>query len=246
MGALPRTDLRRHRLATDRRLVRHARAHRAVAAALPQPRGRRSVPARPASGTRPPGRRPQGNRPDPLSRLARRHRRVPFPPGPACRRRTRLAGSPALDHRPRRSRVPASPPGEYGMNIVERSVSAGDRAVFDLEEFLSRPLHAHLAHNSDQGPRESPVWFHWDGHAVWIIGGTSFPANLKRDPRCALGIVDWDPATGLSHHVGTRGKAEVLPFDRAMARTILRRYFGPDEGTGTRASTTRRPAKNPA
>jgi hypothetical protein len=20
---------------------------------------------------------------------------------------------------------------------------------------------AHLAHNSDQGPRESPVWFHW-------------------------------------------------------------------------------------
>ena len=68
------------------------------------------------------------------------------------------------------------------MNIVERSVSAGDRAVFDLEEFLARPLYAHLAHNSDQGPRESPVWFHWDGRAVWIIGGTSFPANLKRDP----------------------------------------------------------------
>jgi len=116
------------------------------------------------------------------------------------------------------------------MNIVERSVSAGDRAVFDLEEFLSRPLYAHLAHNSDRGPRESPVWFHWDGRAVWIIGGTSFPANLKRDPRCALGIVDWDPATGLSHHVGMRGQAEVLPFDRAMAKTIFRRYFGPDEG----------------
>jgi hypothetical protein len=91
-------------------------------------------------------------------------------------------------------------------------------------------LYAHLAHSSDQGPRESPVWFHWDGQAVWIIGGTSFPANLKRDPRCALGIVDWDPATGLSHHVGLRGRAEVLPFDRAMARTIFRRYFGPEEG----------------
>ena len=25
------------------------------------------------------------------------------------------------------------------MNIVEKSVSAGDRAVFDLDEFLSRP-----------------------------------------------------------------------------------------------------------
>ena len=105
----------------------------------------------------------------------------------------------------------------------------GNRAVFDLEEFLSRPLYAHLAHNSDRGPRESPVWFHWDGRAVWIIGGTSFPANLKRDPRCALGIVDWDPATGLSHHVGMRGKADVLPFDRAMAKAVFQRYFGPDE-----------------
>ena len=115
------------------------------------------------------------------------------------------------------------------MKIIEKSVSAGNRAVFDLDEFLSRPLYAHLAHNSEQGPRESPVWFYWDGQAVWIIGGTSFPANLKRDPLFALGIVDWDAATGLSHHVGMRGQAEVLPFDRAMARTTFRRYFGPDE-----------------
>jgi Pyridoxamine 5'-phosphate oxidase len=116
------------------------------------------------------------------------------------------------------------------MKIVEKNVSAGDRDLFDLEEFLSRPLYAHLAHNSDDGPRESPVWFHWDGTAIWIIGGTSFPANLKRDPRCALGIVDWDPATGRSHHVGVRGTAEVLPFDGSMARMIFRRYFGVDEG----------------
>jgi hypothetical protein len=115
------------------------------------------------------------------------------------------------------------------MRVVDANVSAGDRAIFELDEFLSRPLYAHLAHNSEQGPRESPVWFHWDGQAIWIIGGTSFPTNLKWDSRCALGIVDWDPATGLTHHVGFRGRAEVLPFDRAMARTILRRYFGPDE-----------------
>jgi hypothetical protein len=90
------------------------------------------------------------------------------------------------------------------MKIVEQTVSAGDRAIFDLNEFLSRPLYAHLAHNSEYGPRESPVWFHWDGRAFWIIGGTSFPVNLKRDARCALGIVDWDPATGRSQHVGVR------------------------------------------
>jgi hypothetical protein len=115
------------------------------------------------------------------------------------------------------------------MRIVERKVSAGDRPVFDLGEFLSRPLFAHLAHASGHGPRESPVWFHWDGAAVWVAGGESFPANLRRDPRCALGFIDFDPASGLCQHVGMRGTAEVLPYDPAVARAIFRRYFGPDE-----------------
>ncbi len=116
------------------------------------------------------------------------------------------------------------------MRIVERMVSAGDREIFDLDEFLSRPLYAHLAHNSEQGARESPVWFHWDGRDLWIIGGTSFPGNLRRDPSCAIGVVDWDPTSGLSQHVGLRGRAEVLSFDPAIAQTIFRKYFGPDEG----------------
>src|SRR5262249_5824317 len=115
------------------------------------------------------------------------------------------------------------------MRIVEQKVSAGDRAIFDLNEFLCRPLYAHLAHSSESGARESPVLLHWAGGAAWIIGGSSFPANLKHDPRCALGIVDWDLATGRSQHVGMRGRAEVLPFDAAMAQTIFRRYFGPDQ-----------------
>jgi len=115
------------------------------------------------------------------------------------------------------------------MQIVEQSVSAKDRPIFDLNEFLSRPLYAHLAHASGDGPRESPVWFHWDGQSMWIIGGASFPANLKRDPRCAVGIVDWDLASGLSQHVGLRGKAEILPFDATMVKRIFRKYFGPDE-----------------
>jgi hypothetical protein len=35
--------------------------------------------------------------------------------------------------------------------MVERTVSAGDREIFDLDEFLSRPLYAHLAHDHGQG-----------------------------------------------------------------------------------------------
>jgi hypothetical protein len=45
----------------------------------------------------------------------------------------------------------------------------------------------------------------------------------------APGIVDWDPASGLSQHVGLRGRAEVLEFDSAVARTIFKKYFGADE-----------------
>jgi hypothetical protein len=115
------------------------------------------------------------------------------------------------------------------MEIVEQKVSSGNRPIFDLDEFLSRPLYAHLAHDSGHGARESPVWFHWDGQAFWIVGGSTFPANLKREPRCALGIVDFDLATGRSQHVGVRGKAEVLPYDVRIARTIFRKYFGSDE-----------------
>src|SRR5262249_42710037 len=125
-----------------------------------------------------------------------------------------------------------------GMKIVEKKVSAGEHEIFDLDEFLSRPLYAHLAHNSDEGPRESPVWFHWDGQALWIIGGTTFPENLKRDPRCAIGIVDWDPATGLSHHVGFRGKAEAFRSTARWPRRFSEGISAPMRLIGTGASTT--------
>jgi len=115
------------------------------------------------------------------------------------------------------------------MDIVEQKVSKGSHDIFDLNEFLSRPLFAHLAHDAKDGSRESPVWFYWDGDSLWIIGGTSFPTNLKREPTCAIGIVDWNVATGRLHHVGMRGHAEVVPFDVEIAKTIFRKYFGPAE-----------------
>jgi hypothetical protein len=86
----------------------------------------------------------------------------------------------------------------------------------DLEEFLSRLLFAHLASASEEGPRESPVWFLWEDGAVWIIGSLrddSFPRRIEREPRCAIGIVDFDLERGLVHHVGMRGRASVEPFD---------------------------------
>jgi len=115
------------------------------------------------------------------------------------------------------------------MRIVEQRVSNNAVEIFELEEFLSRPLFAHLATSSEDGPRESPVWFHWDGKYVWVIGGTSFPQSIIREPRCAIGIVDFRPSTGLVHHVGMRGSAVVLPFDKSIVCAVYRKYLGSDQ-----------------
>lgn len=116
-----------------------------------------------------------------------------------------------------------------------------ERSV-ELDEFLARPLFAHLATASQRGPRESPVWFLWEDDAVWIIGSResdTFPARIAADARCAIGIVDFDRTSGLVQHVGMRGRATVHPFDPNRARRLLRRYLGNDERTwDPRFSTT--------
>lgn len=84
---------------------------------------------------------------------------------------------------------------------------------FGLDEFLERPLFAHLATGSADGPRESPVWFLRKRGAIWLIGSSndSFPKRIVTEPRCAVGLVDFDLARGFLQHVGMRGEAHVCP-----------------------------------
>jgi hypothetical protein len=51
---------------------------------------------------------------------------------------------------------------------------------------------------------------------------------LRRDGRCAVGIVDFERSRGLVQHVGIRGRASVEPFDPQRARRLLARYLGRD------------------
>jgi hypothetical protein len=98
-----------------------------------------------------------------------------------------------------------------------------------MSEILSRPLFAHLATSSAAGPRESPVWFLWEESALWFIGNyrtDSFPKRIEQDPRCALGIVDFDVSTGLVQHVGLRGRAFLQPHEEARMKRLLSRYMG--------------------
>ncbi len=118
-----------------------------------------------------------------------------------------------------------------------RVIQDGSRGTFDLDEFLSRPLFAHLATASEHGPRDSPVWFAWEEGAIWIIGdsGDTFPGRIEQDPRCAVGIVDFDQRTGLVRHAGFRGRAAVEPFDRDRVRRLFSRYLpgGEDDWDNT-------------
>ena len=98
-----------------------------------------------------------------------------------------------------------------------------------LADLLTRPLFAHLATASDEGPRESPVWFLWEEGALWVIGNyktDTFPKRVEREPRCAVGVVDFDPATGLVQHAGFRGRASLTPHDPERMERLLGRYMG--------------------
>jgi hypothetical protein len=101
---------------------------------------------------------------------------------------------------------------------------------FDLAKFLARPLMAHLATASSDGPRESPVWFLWEDDDVWLVGTSSdsFPGRIRSEPRCALGFVDFALESGTLLHVGMRGRAVIVGLDNDRLYRLLRRYLGDD------------------
>jgi hypothetical protein len=120
------------------------------------------------------------------------------------------------------------------MKIVQNTGSHfdSDDSRSLLEGVLSRPLFAHLATDSELGVRESPVWFLWEDEALWIIGNyetDTFPKRIELEPRCAIGIVDFDLLTGLVQHVGFRGRATVHPHDESRAKRLLSRYLGENQ-----------------
>lgn len=123
------------------------------------------------------------------------------------------------------------------MKIVRETGSHFDLAEKDarrlLDELLARPLFGHLATGSESGPRESPVWFLWEDDALWIIGNEktdSFPKRVELEPRCAVGIVDFDAASGLVQHIGFRGLAQCEAHDRDRMTRLLTRYLGEVKG----------------
>lgn len=103
-----------------------------------------------------------------------------------------------------------------------------DRARFDLDEFLSRPLVAHISTGSSAGSRNSVFFYIWEDHALWMIleeGFNTVQARVRKDPRVAVGVVDFDPRTGFLQHVSIRGSASLEPWDDDRAGRLLHRYY---------------------
>lgn len=73
----------------------------------------------------------------------------------------------------------------------------------------------------------------WDKGCLWIIGTPldRFPSRITKNPKCAIGIVDFDLESGKVLHAGFRGKTVVKPFDKGIAIRLLTRYLGRNEAT---------------
>lgn len=109
------------------------------------------------------------------------------------------------------------------MEIVENTLNV------PLDEFLDRPLFCFFAQESDTGPRVSPLWFLWEGGAIWNVtqlSDRSYPERVTQYPQTALAIVDFEPTTGRVEHVGMRGKATLEPYDEARAKRLFQNYLG--------------------
>jgi len=100
----------------------------------------------------------------------------------------------------------------------------------------------------DGAPRQAVIWYRLDPDGRITVNsadGRRWPANLRRDARCALSVAD--PADGYSF-VALVGRADEVVDDQAIAQAdiagLARRYHADDpetaEGDIARFRTQRR------
>ena len=74
------------------------------------------------------------------------------------------------------------------------------------------------------------------GQALWIIDGTSFPANLRREPLLAIGIVDFNPALGSANTSGFVAERRCSSSTPQLRGRSSRSIVAPTWTSGTRGS----------
>lgn len=102
-----------------------------------------------------------------------------------------------------------------------------------MEETLAQPVLARLATANPRSlqPHVVPVWFWWDGEAIWIsaFNSTRKVKDLLKNPRCAVLVEPKDETPGL-RGILFEGQAELItqpdPRVAQMAAIIYERYVG--------------------
>ncbi|WP_316015035.1 pyridoxamine 5'-phosphate oxidase family protein [Roseobacter sp. HKCCA0434] len=103
---------------------------------------------------------------------------------------------------------------------------------FDPDYLLARPLMANLATvDADGAPRNAPVWYIWEGGALWMLGTKdgSSARRIAANPQVAVEIVDFRRDDGILLHLGLRGRARIEPNDADRFRRLLANYLGADD-----------------
>lgn len=102
---------------------------------------------------------------------------------------------------------------------------------FEIDGVLCKPLMAHLSTVEKGAPRDSPVWFLWEDSFLWVFGTSedSFVKRLYAEPRCAVGIVEYELKKGILKHVGIRGTATLSSCDKGRMKHFVANYLGNDE-----------------
>ncbi len=102
---------------------------------------------------------------------------------------------------------------------------------FDIVQVLEKPLMAHLSTVEGGEPRDSPVWFLWEEGMLWLFGLAvdSFVKRLKLEPRCAVGVVDFDLDRGLLKHVGIRGMTDINHVNQDRLLRFVGKYLGQNQ-----------------
>jgi PPOX class probable F420-dependent enzyme len=87
--------------------------------------------------------------------------------------------------------------------------TSGGLTADEIDALLRRPVPARLATLDPDGyPSIVPVWLEWDGSTAWVVAraAAAYVANLTRDPRVGLSVVDPDDA---DRRVQLRGRAKI-------------------------------------
>jgi PPOX class probable F420-dependent enzyme len=114
----------------------------------------------------------------------------------------------------------------------------------EIQAFLREPFVATLSTvDPDGGPRVAVVWFRLEPDGTIMVNsldGRRWPANLRREPRAALSVID--PADGL-RWVGLTGDVEAVTDDQAVAQAdiadLARRYHADDPDEAEQLIATR-------